>query len=603
MTTFEEWDNRPAYEVVTEALASGGSEQSDKGLWTCPAHNDVNPSLSVTEKPDRALVHCFAGCSAEDVVTELNLSLAHLFNASATYDYTDEDGKRRKQVERLPGKQFRQKGDTKAVLLYRLPEVMRAVAAGRTVYLVEGEKDAETLRCEGVAATTCSGGGEAIGRADLSPLHGAHVIAVIDADDAGDRWARKVLAALGDTAGLLEFRQAKAGKDVTDHLLAGHPLDDLTEMEPSRPTLHEQAVEEALVKERVRAEVRDLLALEQGRMGGTGGAGWGALDVAGVLAGLADGTVDRPEPTLGCFGDGCLFYPGRINSVHGDSTAGKSWTALITTAQEIAKGETVVYVDLEDSMEGLLARLVRDLGVDPDAVAKRLVYLHPDEPLTAATGAGLRALLAERQPSLVVLDSTGEALALAGVNPNADDEVARWFTTLPRLAVEEGAAVLLLDHATKAGDNDLWPIGSQRKRAAVTGAAYLQKVATPFSRDQDGKSVLICAKDRHGNYPLRRRVAALQARGGGLSLVAESSVGGDFQPTGYMERVSKALEAAIEPLSTSKVEDAVGNRANVGRALAALVKDGYVTVKPGARGAKLHTSLRPYREDGEDKLL
>lgn len=339
----------------------------------------------------------------------------------------------------------------------------------------------------------------------------------------------------------------------------------------------------------------------------TGGGGWAPVDLGATVTGLLDGTLTRPEPTLGDFGSGCLFYAGRINSVHGDSTAGKTWTALVTVRQELARGETVVYVDLEDSGAGVASRLLLDLGVPADQVRERFVYLHPDEPLTPPAAAGLAALLDERRPSLVVVDSTGEALAIEGANPNADEEVARWFRLLPRLAVRCGAAVLLLDHATKAGDNDLWPIGSQRKRAAITGAAYRQKVATAFGRDQDGKAVLVCAKDRHGNYPIGRRVAALRVSSGEIDLAAEAVGGpaGDFQPTGLMERVSRWLEEqAGGAVSQRQVRDGVpGNKGHLEAALAALVRGGFVAVAPGPRNSRLHTSVKPYREEGDDAGL
>ncbi len=46
----------------------------------CPAHVDQVPSLSISEGRDgRALVHCFAGCDASDVVAALGLGLRDLF--------------------------------------------------------------------------------------------------------------------------------------------------------------------------------------------------------------------------------------------------------------------------------------------------------------------------------------------------------------------------------------------------------------------------------------------------------------------------------------------------------------------------------------------
>lgn len=46
----------------------------------CPAHDDLNPSLSVAEtKEGILLVHCFAGCDTEDVLDRLGLSPNDLF--------------------------------------------------------------------------------------------------------------------------------------------------------------------------------------------------------------------------------------------------------------------------------------------------------------------------------------------------------------------------------------------------------------------------------------------------------------------------------------------------------------------------------------------
>ena len=48
----------------------------DRYVACCPAHDDRNPSLSITQTHDRVLVHCFAGCEQRDVLralTELGL--------------------------------------------------------------------------------------------------------------------------------------------------------------------------------------------------------------------------------------------------------------------------------------------------------------------------------------------------------------------------------------------------------------------------------------------------------------------------------------------------------------------------------------------------
>ena len=59
-----------------------GVKARGKGQWIarCPAHDDRDPSLAIREEQDgRILIKCFAGCSPEDVMTSVGLSLSDLF--------------------------------------------------------------------------------------------------------------------------------------------------------------------------------------------------------------------------------------------------------------------------------------------------------------------------------------------------------------------------------------------------------------------------------------------------------------------------------------------------------------------------------------------
>src|SRR4051812_42639871 len=49
--------------------------------WTarCPAHADRHPSLSITEKGGRVLVHCHAGCTVNAILAALGLEMQDLF--------------------------------------------------------------------------------------------------------------------------------------------------------------------------------------------------------------------------------------------------------------------------------------------------------------------------------------------------------------------------------------------------------------------------------------------------------------------------------------------------------------------------------------------
>ena len=49
-------------------------------LACCPAHNDKNPSLGITEKDDKVLLHCFShDCNVSDIVHAVGLELSDLF--------------------------------------------------------------------------------------------------------------------------------------------------------------------------------------------------------------------------------------------------------------------------------------------------------------------------------------------------------------------------------------------------------------------------------------------------------------------------------------------------------------------------------------------
>src|SRR5580765_7266512 len=67
---------RMTAELLLSKLDGVRSRGPDAWLARCPAHDDRRPSLSIRELPDgRLLVHDFAGCSVEDVLTALGLDL------------------------------------------------------------------------------------------------------------------------------------------------------------------------------------------------------------------------------------------------------------------------------------------------------------------------------------------------------------------------------------------------------------------------------------------------------------------------------------------------------------------------------------------------
>lgn len=55
----------------------------------CPAHQDRNPSMTIRETEDgKILMHCFAGCSVQEIAGAIGFDLTDLFPPSDRPDYT-----------------------------------------------------------------------------------------------------------------------------------------------------------------------------------------------------------------------------------------------------------------------------------------------------------------------------------------------------------------------------------------------------------------------------------------------------------------------------------------------------------------------------------
>lgn len=273
-------------------------------------------------------------------------------------------------------------------------------------------------------------------------------------------------------------------------------------------------------------------------------------------------------------------------------------------ATELEDGHNAVYVDLEDSALGIASRLL-DLGVPAEVIAdpRRFAYVRPDEAFRDDVRAEFWVLLSFLNPSLVVLDSTGESMALEGTDPNSDDGVAQWFRRVAAPITGSGPAVLLLDHLPKSDNAAASPIGSQRKRAAISGVQMIQLVKSgmTFKRGRAGEALLTCTKDRHGNFVTGETAMTLivnpePARGeAGLNVVLARVSGDEWAPTRHMLDVSTFLEKEGTPQSTGAIKKKVKGKAEtLTIALQILVESGYVSVAQGSRNATLYSHVAPY---------
>jgi len=213
----------------------------------CPAHDDQRNSLSVSVGTDeRVLLHCHAGCTYEAIRAAINIVAPRpngQDNVAAVYDYTDEHGNLLFQACRTKPKGFFQRrpdgnggfvnglNGTRKVL-YRYPELL-AADPSVTVFIVEGEKDADRLSALGLLATTNASGACKWSDKYNEVLRGRRVVILPDNDAPGRQHAEKVMHALSgitDSVKVVELPELPEKGDVSDWLDAGGTVARLLEL-------------------------------------------------------------------------------------------------------------------------------------------------------------------------------------------------------------------------------------------------------------------------------------------------------------------------------------------------------------------------------------
>ena len=328
---------------------------------------------------------------------------------------------------------------------------------------------------------------------------------------------------------------------------------------------------------------------------------WAPVDLTSILS----GDHKPPAPTLLAVRNTLpLLYPARTNAIFGESGAGKTWVAMAAIAEVIRDGGTAALIDLEDNAHGATSRL-RALGLTDDQLIEQFLYLCPQTAWGPVAQAAVAALVDRYEPELVVLDSTGEAMAAGGVKGNDDDDVARWFVTCPKFIARRGPAVVVIDHVPKDPNAPTkYMIGSQRKTAAIDGASYRVEAVKAPSKTSDGLLKIVVAKDRNGTRS-QGDVAAMCSVApdlvGGIVIDLHASDGPPLDPAGkprltvYMERVSRLLE--LDPgLSGRDIESRCDGKAkHIRDATTTLREEGWIEQNPAARGFS-YVVVTPYRE-------
>jgi len=484
-----------AAERIVDALRSHDRAPRQSGAgWSarCPAHADRDPSLSLRQGAQGALMYCQAGCQTTDVMAAIGLTMADLFDDRKGAEYRYADGR---VVHRTPDKKFPQSGNKNGrPTLYHLPEVVAAVRDGRPVFLVEGEKDADAVRLLGATATTAPMGAANFRKVDAAPLAGAHVVVIPDRDPAGERWLRDVLATLTGNAASLRLAHALVGKDAADHIAAGHDLAAL--------------VESPLPKVPPPAASGPTLPGDPPDLGWHYGAGGPPADaepaewwteIAGryTLINWYDLWAHTPDEIEWLCEP--LLARGRSIALYSPAKAGKSLLAL-EIAAALACGRSVIgnpareplrvlYVDLENTPEDLRDRLSA-LGYGPADLGNLAYLSFPNLPALDSPDGGrhLLACALKHRADLVIIDTVARVI-------DGDENEANTFNALYRHALVHlkgrKIAVMRLDHSGK--DMDRGQRGSSAKSSDVDAVWLLVKatertlyLSRQASRSPDG---------------------------------------------------------------------------------------------------------------------
>lgn len=533
----------------------------------CPAHDDSTPSLTATTGDTGAIVlHCHAGCDQSAVMAALKVEPADLFPGHkstgdrrrivATYDYLDADGELVGQVVRYDPKDFRQRrpdGEGGWVWkgarlpLYRLPDVLRAVEAGRAVWLCEGEKDADALQRvlpEGEVATTAPGGAGKW-RPDFTAwLTGADVVIVRDRDKSGAEHAEQVAAALRPVAAVKVLEPAH-GKDAADHLGAGYSVGDFVPVDPE--------AEGGVVDD--TELTANLLRIES---------------VAELAA-----RVDAAPPPRWLVRN--LIVSGTYGGFAAEDTSGKSLAALDLAVNVAAGGKWLDRYEVDDPGPVLMF-----LGEGDDRETMRrgraiaAHYGHTFEALPLRIShrvpkltnelhiAYVRAELEAHPARLVVLDPL--YLAITGVKTSTLNEVGGALEPIQHACQDHGATLWIAHHWNKTGT------GTDRHRA--TGAGFPEwcrvvgSVNVAATTKVGTASVVTLEWDIVGNgipgerFKVRRKVWADDPTDLSSPLHYElHDVDQSAEPDdGYspaQRRVLAILHAAEEPLDVKAIGDLV----------------------------------------------
>lgn len=336
-------------------------------------------------------------------------------------------------------------------------------------------------------------------------------------------------------------------------------------------------------------------------------ASWARVDPTAALE-----AADHPiMPTVGRFAGQeqfGVFYAGCINSVVGPSETGKSWLTQYVAVQEMKAGHCVVYVDYEDDARSVYRRLKRMGMTHAELSGPLFKYHNPNGPLTERERKEFAASLDEGG-TLLVCDGVTEGMGLEGLDTYKGEDVATWHARVTRDAARDGWCVVIIDHTPHSAER---AIGSQHKKASITGVSYLVTAPDDARIDQGvtGKLFLAVEKDRHGSVRAEAARGKVPRHRGTLVVddtatpmtvklhnankTVEKGEGDDYisgPPRDLLELIMAVVDSM--PWCSGKyVRSGVPRRdQDIDAGVEWLINNGHLETKAGPRRATLHRVL------------
>ena len=220
-------------------------QHGEKATARCPAHDDNKESLSITRgNYGEAVCNCFAGCAQADIFKAIysRLNKQPEFEDDkpiklkrttrkvvARYDYTDENGEIINTKIRYSNKDFVwDKKGKQDIPLFNLREVIER----NPIFIVEGEKDALTLKSIGIGATNSKDGFTSENAKKY--LSGKDIIVIPDNDEPGLKYARAAADKLIGIAKSLKMVELNTiwgdippKADITDYIENGGSIEEI----------------------------------------------------------------------------------------------------------------------------------------------------------------------------------------------------------------------------------------------------------------------------------------------------------------------------------------------------------------------------------------